>query len=220
MLGVQLPKRQVLADDVYDILRTGLLTNRIPPGGRIVLDQVSRELGISNTPIRQALTRLESEGLVSKEAYRGWVASFLLDRTAVEELYSFRLMIEPATARAAAENATQISSSALREAFTARAASLEPPKIDVSAAAKLRDTAFHRDIALIAGNSLVVNHLERALNTMDFSRLYNTPGVSTKSFKELEDILIAIESANPAAAQRAMKAHLHASRDRMRHAFA
>ena len=67
-LGRQ-PQRTVLADDVYEIIRESLISQRIAPGSRLNLDELARKLHVSNTPVRQALARLESDCLVTKEPY-------------------------------------------------------------------------------------------------------------------------------------------------------
>jgi DNA-binding GntR family transcriptional regulator len=59
---MRLPRRQVLSDDVYDAIKAQLLANRLPPRGKINIDELARELSVSNTPIRQALSRLEVSG--------------------------------------------------------------------------------------------------------------------------------------------------------------
>src|SRR3954453_21778562 len=106
-LGRQ-PQRTVLADDVYEIIRDSLISQRIAPGARLNLDELARKLHVSNTPVRQALARLESDGFVTKEPYRGFAASRLLDSRTIIELYEYRLLIEPATAARAARKRTEL----------------------------------------------------------------------------------------------------------------
>ena len=58
--------RNVSADGVYSVMLDRLISNGIKPGARITVDGLSRELEVSQTPVREALTRLESDGLVVK----------------------------------------------------------------------------------------------------------------------------------------------------------
>ncbi|WP_406300125.1 GntR family transcriptional regulator [Embleya sp. NBC_00888] len=224
--GASLQRRKMLADDVYDVLRANLVANRVPPGSRLNLDRLAKELGVSNTPIRQALARLESEGLVRKEPYRGFIVSPLLDRSAIEDLYDYRLMIEPPSARRAAERKDPAAVAALRATCwpsLVQAADPAPDQGPESAAraddAGRRDGDFHGGIARIAGNLVVVEHLDRTLTQMSAYSMYGHDGMAAQALAEHEEIMRAVEAADGRAAQRAMTAHLTQSRERMRRAF-
>ena len=64
--------RPRLADDVYDFLLSQLMTLRIEPGERVTIDALARELGVSQTPIRDALNRLAADGLVVRVHLAGY----------------------------------------------------------------------------------------------------------------------------------------------------
>ena len=91
----RLPARQVLADDVYEAVKTLVMDHVIAPGARLSIDGLTRRLGVSQTPIREALARLESDGLVTKAPLRGYSATPLLTRSEVDDLFQFRLLVEP-----------------------------------------------------------------------------------------------------------------------------
>src|SRR5256885_2577031 len=103
--GPRLPQRQVLADDVYEPVKALVMDHVIAPGARVSIDGLARQLGVSQTPIREALARLESDGLVTKEPLRGYSATPLLTRSEVDDLFQFRLLVEPWAAARAAETA-------------------------------------------------------------------------------------------------------------------
>src|SRR6266446_3726174 len=71
-LVLKLPARRMLAGEVYEYIKTQLMDQQIQPGVRINIDKLARQLQISQTPIREALARLEAEGLVTKEPLRGY----------------------------------------------------------------------------------------------------------------------------------------------------
>src|SRR4051812_5975759 len=73
------PVRSVLADRVYELIKVKLMDNVVEPGARLSIDALSREMDVSATPIREALARLESDGLVVKRAHRGYTAAPRLD---------------------------------------------------------------------------------------------------------------------------------------------
>jgi DNA-binding GntR family transcriptional regulator len=213
------PQRSVLADDVYEILRDGLVSHRIAPGSRLNLDQLARELHVSNTPVRQALARLESEGLVEKQAYRGFAASRLLDSRTIAELYGFRLLIEPATAARAANSRSDAEAAqlaALCDDDTIRRLVAEDsnesqlPQLDVD---------FHCAIARQAGNTVVGENLSLILTRMRLYSSYAQRGAADQAWEEHRAITTAIMAGDPDAAATAMSTHLNNGLDRMRLAF-
>ena len=92
-----------LADDVHQQLLGRLLSHRLQPGQRLTVDALARELGVSQTPIREALHRLEVGGVVVRTHLAGYRVAPQLDRRQFEDLVEVRLLLEPAAARHAAE---------------------------------------------------------------------------------------------------------------------
>ena len=83
------------ADGVYHELLNRLVNRTIAPEARISIDGTSRELGVSQTPIREALVRLESDGLVTRVHMSGFRAAPLLTRDEFDKLFEMRLLVEP-----------------------------------------------------------------------------------------------------------------------------
>ena len=83
-----------LADQVYSTLRDYLGSHVIRPGQRLQEAALALQLGVSRTPVREALARLESEGLIAAEG-RSFVVPVLTDAD-VDEIYELRGMLEPA----------------------------------------------------------------------------------------------------------------------------
>ena len=98
-----LPRRQVLTDGVHEAIKALIMDQTIEPGARVSIDGLARRLGVSPTPVREALARLESAELVVKEPLRGYRTTPLLNRAELDDLYQFRLLIEPWAAARAAE---------------------------------------------------------------------------------------------------------------------
>src|SRR5690606_2816677 len=95
-----------MVDNVYEHIYHKLMALEIAPGARIPIDVLAREMGVSQTPVREALNRLEREGLVRKEHLIGYSAAPQWTRKQFEDLYAFRLLLEPQAARLAAQNMT------------------------------------------------------------------------------------------------------------------
>lgn len=100
-----LATRRVLADVVTDDLREAIVTHELEPGSRLTEDDLAAQLGVSRGPVREALLRLEREGLVLIERHRGArVASWT--RKDIEEIYSLRGELEKLALEWACKNAT------------------------------------------------------------------------------------------------------------------
>src|ERR1700704_7128467 len=99
------PVRSVLADRVYELIKMKLMDNVVEPGARLSIDALSRDMQVSATPIREALARLESDGLVVKRAHRGYTAAPRLASQDFDELFRMRMLLEPASASWAAQAA-------------------------------------------------------------------------------------------------------------------
>jgi DNA-binding GntR family transcriptional regulator len=94
-----------LADRAYAFLKQHILTCKIPPGERLIEKELCEEIGISRTPLREALNRLGLEGLVSAVPYRGYdVAPLTLDD--IRNMCELRYILESESAGLAAKRAT------------------------------------------------------------------------------------------------------------------
>lgn len=101
-----MPLAQGLPDRIYSALKHRILTCSLQPGRRLMEKDLSQELGVSRTPLREALNRLALEQLVFLTPYRGYtVAPVLLDD--IRKLSELRLIVESESAALAAERATE-----------------------------------------------------------------------------------------------------------------
>lgn len=94
-----------LSDQLVDLVRERILAGKVEGDRAIRQDALAAELGVSKIPLREALTRLEQEGLVFSRANRGYFVRELSFAEA-EEVYALRLQLEPQIAALAAERAT------------------------------------------------------------------------------------------------------------------
>src|ERR1700710_1115494 len=101
------PRRLVLADGTYDAIKAMILDHEISPGEHVGIDELARDLSVSQTPVREALARLESDGLVIKIPLRGYEATDLLSVQQFDELFQFRSLIEPWAASEASRRSTR-----------------------------------------------------------------------------------------------------------------
>lgn len=141
------------ADYAHAVLREGILARRFRPGQRMREVELTEWLGISRTPIRQALSRLEIEGLLTLQPRVGLVVA-TLDDEATEELYEIRSVLEAAAASLSVRHATPRDLDALRD-LVAREADL-PRDPDIRFA---HNFEFHAAIYRAAHNRFLVKSL-------------------------------------------------------------
>ena len=104
-LSLGLATRRVLADEVTDDLRDAIVSHELEPGRKLTEDELAAQLGVSRGPVREALMRLEREGLVVIERHRGATIA-IWDRQDIEEIYSLRGALEELALEWACKNAT------------------------------------------------------------------------------------------------------------------
>lgn len=102
---LQRRERRVLTDDVADSIREAILSGRLKGGDRLIEDDLAESLNVSRGPIRQAIFRLEQEGLVVHETHRGATVTQVSIEDAAE-IYSLRQALERLAVRSACEKAT------------------------------------------------------------------------------------------------------------------
>src|SRR5215475_1456541 len=101
------------ADFVFETLRDAIWDGRIPRGVRVREEEIARNLGVSRTPVREALQRLQQRGLLMVGAGRGLVVAELSHHQ-VLELYGMREILEGSAARFAAQHANETEVAILR----------------------------------------------------------------------------------------------------------
>jgi DNA-binding GntR family transcriptional regulator len=195
-----------LAEEVYRRVRADIMSLRLPPDTRVSVDSLARELGVSQTPIREALSMLEANGLVSKRHFAGYATSPRMDRAQLDELFEFRLLIEPHAARKAAES--------MRDTDMAMLVSGDGA-VSHDAFADI-DTEFHKLIAQGAGNHLIADSLARLHIHVHIFRSCFRSEIAEEAVHEHADIIDAIRARQGAAAEAAMHRHIERSYARLR----
>lgn len=208
-----LPNRPSLVDDVYDVIIEVLVSNEVEPGQPFNIEAFARELGVSPTPVREALTRIEAEGLVTKVQTRGFIASAQLTWQQVQQMTDMRRLLEPWAAAEAAETADVSDAQRLRGLAKIR------PSEDMALAYRadmLRDAAFHEAIWELAGNPFIRDSLVRMHCHLHLYRLVYTENLRHASEAEHLKIADAIADGDASAAREAMLTHIDVAANRIR----
>jgi DNA-binding GntR family transcriptional regulator len=103
--------KRTLADEAYSRLKSRIMRSELAPGAKLSIDGLAKQLAFSHTPIREALARLESEGLLARRPLSGDTVEPLLSATEFADLFEIRMLLEPLAARRAAERAVLEASS-------------------------------------------------------------------------------------------------------------
>ena len=207
-----------LADDVYDTLLSQLMSLRIVPGSRVTIDALAREMGVSQTPIRDALGRMEADDLVVRIPHAGYRIPPQITRDRFEDMLEVRLLLEPAAARRAAERASAAQISQLRQVLD-EMAELAEGDVHMYGAFGLRDAAFHDLVAQSAGNQVVRESLARLHTHVHLFRLLYDTQVTYLAMGEHDAVLAAVAARDPDAAAYAMRHHILLSGERFRRLF-
>ena len=200
------PAPSSLADRVYSTLRQEIVSGALQPGTRLSEPVLAAELSTSRTPVREALRRLEQDGLVEK-SQGGGLQVAALTRDGAAEIMGIRSALEAYAAGLAAQRITDEELLTLREAHRRAEAALENDDMDELVRA---NTVFHDGVtaashtprcsALIAGlQDWVLRYRPAALAD---------EAVRRRSFAEHAEILDALERSDAERAETLMRAHI------------
>lgn len=196
-------RRSVVAQ-VRDRLRRDITSGRLVADTLYSVTAVAAELGVSRTPVREALLQLAQLGLVQFHRNRGFTVTNVSADELIE-IFQLRLAIETAAARRAATGATGTAElEAQLEAMATAAAEQDRPRFMVA------DRAFHECLLDIAGNRRAHDAVTVARDTL-FSRGLSTSGEDrtwVDLVTEHREILAAVRRGDPAGAAAAMESHL------------
>lgn len=215
----QVPLRRALTDEVYDAILAMLMDQVLEPGSRASIDGLARQLGVSPTPVREALTRLESEGLVAKQALKGYTVTPVLDAAGLSDLHDLRVLLEPeAASRAAnrldADTLAELESICARMRASADESVGEDHFTDYREFADL-DARFHAVIAQHSGNAMLAEAIARLRTHTHQYRVYFKHAVTDDTASEHDLVLAALREQDPKAAAKAMKRHVNRAYQRI-----
>jgi DNA-binding GntR family transcriptional regulator len=183
-----------LVDRVYDSIKAAIQDGRIKPGQRLVQDALARQLGISRSPVREAIVRLGQEGFIHLEPHRGAIVRPITDRE-MDQIYQVRLLLEPFAAAEAASNATdeelQKVAAVQRQAEQHRSAENPADVFWINA-------EFHRAVVAPCRNDVLVGVLaslwDRQVTFNAFAMYSEQPGATEHMLREHRAILEALQA--------------------------
>lgn len=196
-----------LGESVYRAISSALRRGSIATGSRLVEGDIAQALAVSRTPVREALQRLEGDGLVRQAANRGYeVADLMAD---VEVVFMIRERLEGLAASLAARNITLASLEALQELQAEMVALSDAETMDVERLVELNGE-FHDRITQASESPRLIHLVDRLhpeYVSYQVIRSYDEEG-RRRSITEHQRILDALWHREPATADRLIQAHL------------
>ena len=208
-----------LAGEAYELILEQLISVKIPPGARITVDELARQFGISQTPIREALGRLETHGLVIKTHLIGYRAAPQYTREQFNNLYEVRLLLEPAAVRRTAEKIEPEELGALQQLIVEMQEEITAGTPVKYGRFALHDAAFHACIAAASKNDLIAETLSRLHSHVHIFRHFFNSWVTENALLEHRAIVEAIVARDAALAEQQMRTHIEASWQRLERGF-
>jgi len=200
---------------VYESLRESIRSGRLPPGERLRETDIAERLGVSRTPVREALRRLQSDGLVTFAPWRGMTVA-ALDLAQLEELYDMREVLESAAARFAATSASDADVAWLRCLLDEQSAAGS----DAGALERI-NREFHDAIYRAAHNRYLLGALSSLADSLGLLKntTFSIAGRPKSGLTEHRRIVAAIAARDPEAAEDAARSHIAKARDLRLHLF-
>lgn len=218
-----------LSDQVYGEILRLIMDGLVPVGSKLPTEsEICSRMGVSRTVVREALSRLKIDGLITSRPGQGSVvvkqpknkvlsAEFMNSIADIQRFFEFRMLIEREAAALAAQRRTSSDLRTLHAAHLSLARDMTSGDTTVTP-----DLEFHEAVAAAAHNNFLASAIGSMrsdfLQSMQFTRILVQEKMEVRSVKIMREhgkILSAIERGDPQAASDAMAYHLQATRDRI-----
>lgn len=199
-------------DYVYAELRRRLMAGSFMPGERLREEHIAAELSVSRTPVRSAIERLVTDGLVKHEGRRGAVVLGWQDRD-IDEAFELRMLLEPYSAKAAAERASPEQILELERINQCMLDAINADAPDSVAQVQHFNNQFHHALLEAAQSARVRSMVENLLDMPIIigSFYFYTKDDMLRSVEHHRQIIAALRARDAECAQIAMRFHLAAT---------
>lgn len=194
---------------VHDTLRSAIMRCELEPGTRLIIDDISESLGVSHIPVREALSQLQSEGLVTLVPHSGATVAPVSPGDVVE-IFSIMEGLELVATRVAAERASDDDLELLTAILESMDNAVEQQQPEAFAELNIE---FHRKIASITGMPMLEEMTNRVLDRWDRVRRYVKvlPGRMADAQQQHRDIVKALRRKDVSTAQALATLHNRAA---------
>jgi DNA-binding GntR family transcriptional regulator len=212
----QLPalSRRRTSDHVYEALRTAILSRSFAPGQRLNVHAIAKEMGVSLTPVKDALTRLEADAIVEIRPRSGTFVA-VLQPDDVADAFEIRCALECLAAEKALARATSADVQRLRQLAQAIAEPSDDSRARLTHAA--RNAEFHKLIVALSGSRRLVQMYESLDAHIQIARVHLGHGDwKTRLASELEEHLAVVAAFDQGDAEglvAALRSHIRRAAD-------
>lgn len=203
---IRLEGYQPLRDMVFDVLMSAIMQGQLSPGERLLEVQLADEMGVSRTPVREAIRRLELEGFVVMVPRKGaYVAG--LSISDVEEVYEIRTVLETLAVRLAAQRMQPADYDQLDELSEKMRATWQEGNVDNWVSL---DASFHELLYKFSRNERLVAMMSNIMEQLSRYRIISLANVEVRhnSLSEHQELIEALKRHDSEAAATAATAHI------------
>lgn len=205
-MSLKIEHSKTLQSQVYDYLHSKIVHGEILPGERIVEESIAKETGISRSPIREAIRRLDSDGLVTVSP-RGGVRVYRPTFSDFKYLYECRLSLESTAAHYAAIRINPVQKEQLSKLMDEMQLAVNKQEVDLL---RSLSTGFHQLIIQLSENPYLNKMMKQLISHLTFYRnaVLNIPTRIEEGADEHQAIGEAIIAQDAKAAEELMKLHI------------
>lgn len=195
-----------LRDEIYISLKKGIIRGELKRGKRVFIDQISREINVSRTPVREAILKLEQEGLMKKISNGGFIVSRFSEKD-IKEIFGIRSVLEGYAGWLAVANVNESRIASLIKIIRQSEKYLVQNNID--ALSEINDT-FHDKINRWSGSDRLYHMIQELRDYIMIYRLaiLKTEGKPEISVSDHKMILNAIKSGNAEKTRELIQDHI------------
>ncbi len=195
-----------LADAAYAAIMAGLLDGSLKPGDRLVMDRLAAELGISRTPVRDALQRLEQDGVIAASPPRGYVVRSV-GNAEIAAIYQAREAVEGYAARIVAELGA-----ATHEAIAAVIEATVDFDTSTPSGSFEANRSIHRAIVSAVGNPYLVSLFDdiwgKSAAALTYAELFDHESEHPDVRADHQSLLVALRTGDPTVAEQEALTHI------------
>ena len=209
--GASVARGDGLTEQAYLVLRNAILNNVLPPGTKLSVPEIARQLNISRSPAREAVARIQHEGLADYVPHRGAFVT-RIDLAALAEIYDIREVLEGLAGRLATERVDEAWIDDLDRLWAEHSRAIEAG--DISRHIRL-DGEFHQRIREAAGNSRLAEFLDSLQGQIRLAMTTTSRrgGGAAAAIAEHRDVIDAMRARDGDLVERTLKSHIRRLHD-------